>query len=463
MDWPDPDYLPATAIAGRGAPDGGEAWPSREACGVSAEAKGLVRAEAALAWLNFFLADVRGGLGPYLSVFLLTHAHWNQALIGLVMTVGGIVGLLAQTPVGALIDAIRAKRAAIVVCVGVLAASAVAIALGPVFPVVITTNALMAVAGATLGPAVAAITLGIVPGAALGRQFGRNATFDHAGNVFIAFVAGAAGWWLGQRAVFLLIPFFAALSAAAVLAIPSRAIDHARARGLDGDVPGQARPAGLGVLLECRLLLVFAACLALFHLANAAMLPLVGQKLALANRGGETALMSACIIAAQAVMLPMAMLVAVKADRWGRKPLLLAAFLVLPLRGALYTLSDDTVWLVAVQLLDGVGAGLVGALTPLVIADLMQGTGRYNVSQGAVATVQGLGASLSNGMAGLIVVHAGYSAAFLTLAAIAAVALLLLAASMSETRPSASAVGPSTARASRVAPRRASVQRSGPW
>jgi MFS family permease len=179
--------------------------------------------------------------------------------------------------------------------------------------------------------------------------------------------------------------------------------------------------------------LVFAGCVALFHFANAPMLPLVGQKLALANKGEETALMSACIVAAQIVMLPMALLVGAKADAWGRKPIFLAAFAVLPIRGVLYTLSDDWTWLVAVQLLDGVGAGIFGALTPLVLADLMRGTGRYNVSQGTVATAQGIGASLSNTVAGLIVVSAGYSAAFLTLAAVALVALIVFLSAMPET------------------------------
>jgi len=189
----------------------------------------------------------------------------------------------------------------------------------------------------------------------------------------------------------------------------------------------------LSVLITCNPLLVFAACVALFHFANAPMLPLVGQKLALANKGAETALMSACIVTAQIVMLPMALLVGAKADAWGRKPIFLAAFAILPIRGVLYTLSDDRAWLVAVQLLDGVGAGIFGALTPLVLADLMRGTGRYNVSQGAVATAQGIGASLSNTVAGLIVVGAGYNVAFLTLAAVALVALIVFLLAMPET------------------------------
>jgi MFS family permease len=387
-----------------------------------------------LDWLNFFLADVKGGLGPYLGIYLLTQQHWNQAAIGIVATVAGIFGLVVHAPVGAFIDATRWKRGLVVAGVGVLTASVLAIATAPNFAVVLVAQTMMGLAGAIFGPAVAAITLGILGSRGLAYRMGRNAAFDHAGNVFIALLAGAVGWWFSQSAVFYLVPAFSVLAASAVLSIPARAIDHAQARGFDRSrSETREQPSGWRVLIACKPLLVFAACVALFHFANAPMLPLVGQKLALANKGAETALMSACIIAAQLVMLPMALLVGTKADAWGRKAIFLAAFAILPIRGVLYTLSDDRSWLVAVQLLDGIGAGIFGALTPLVLADLMRGTGRYNVSQGVVATMHGIGASLSNTVAGLIVVTAGYGIAFLTLAAVALVAFIVFLFGMPET------------------------------
>jgi MFS family permease len=220
-----------------------------------------------------------------------------------------------------------------------------------------------------------------------------------------------------------------------VLAIPADAIDHEIARGLpDGKKHDDEQPSGLAILLTSRPLLIFTACVVLFHLANAAMLPLVGQKLALQDRNQGTAAMSLCILAAQLVMVPMAILVARKADDWGRKRLFLAGFLILPLRGVLYTFSNDPAWLIGVQVLDGVGAGLFGALFPLIIADLTWGTGRFNVTCGAVQAAQGIGASLSTTIAGLIVVAAGYSTAFLTLAAIAAAGLVLFWIAMPETK-----------------------------
>jgi MFS family permease len=225
------------------------------------------------------------------------------------------------------------------------------------------------------------------------------------------------------------------LAGIAVLSIPSDAIDFDRARGLDQrpDAAGNsAGVAGYGILLQSRPLVIFGLCVMLFHFANAPLLPLVGQKLAAAYPKEATAMMSACIVAAQLVMLPIALLVGRTADSWGRKPLFLAGFAILPIRAMLYTFSDNSFWLVGVQVLDGVGAGIFGALAPLVIADIMRGTGRYNLAQGAIATVQGIGASLSGLAAGEIVDFA-YSAAFLTSGAAALVALVVFALGMPET------------------------------
>ena len=385
--------------------------------------------------INFLLSDVRGALGPYLNVFLVTQQHWSQAEVGLVTALGGWLGLAVQTPIGAAIDATQRKRGVIVIALAVLAAGALCIYAFPRFWPVLVANVLIAVVGDVFGPAVAALTLGLVRQHDLARRMGRNAAFDHAGNVAIAVVAGAVGWMFSQRAVFLLVPAFAALAAAATLSIPFAAIDQRRARGAREVQDGEPTTdvASVRVLLESRPLVIFGVCALLFHFANAPLLPLVGQKLAAAHGAWATAMMSSCIIAAQLVMVPIALLVGRTADTWGRKPLLLVGFGILPLRAVLYPLSDASAWLIGVQLLDGVGAGIFGALTPLVVADLMRGTGRYNVALGAVATMQGIGAATSGLVAGLIVDHFGYAAAFLTAGAAAAVALAALAVAMPET------------------------------
>jgi MFS family permease len=389
--------------------------------------------------LNFFLADVRDGLGPYLAIYLLTVEKWNEASIGAVMSVAAIAGILAQTPAGALIDRTTAKRGLVILAAIVVTVGSVVLPLVPGFIFVATTQALTGVAAAIFAPALAAITLGIVGPKAFARRIGRNEAFNHAGNAVAAALAGALAYAFGPIVVFWLMAAMALASIASMLAIPATAIDHEVARGLhDVEAGGDAaddQPSGFKALLTSKPLMVFAAATVLFHFANAAMLPLVGQKLALVNNALGTTLMSACIVAAQLVMVPVAMLVGHKADVWGRKPIFACALAILILRGTLYPLSDNPYWLVGVQLLDGIGAGIYGALFPLVVADLTQGTGRFNVSQGAIATAAGLGGALSTFVAGMIIVAAGYSAAFLTLAGVAAVGLILFLTMMPETRP----------------------------
>lgn len=395
--------------------------------------------ERSLDGLNFFLADVRDGLGPYLAIYLLAVHHWEPGSIGLVMTLASVTALLTQTPAGALIDRTTAKRAVMAIAALLVTGSCLVLPWVTSVALVTLTQAISALAGSVFAPAIAAISLGLTGPRAFTRRMGRNETFNHAGNACSAVLAGGLAYLFGPVAVFYLMAAMTVASLIAISRVPATAIDHDLARGLDPRPPGQhAHPAGLAVLLHNRPLLLFAVCCALFHLANAAMLPLVGQKLAQANLQLATPLTSACIVAAQLVMVPMALLAGAGADRWGRKPLLLAGFLILPLRGVLYVMSDNPFWLVAVQLLDGIGAGLFGALFPVVVKDLTQGSGRFNVSLGALSTAFGLGAALSPGVAGLVVQSAGYDAAFLTLAGIATAALLLLWLAMPETRRPAS-------------------------
>ncbi len=302
-------------------------------------------------------------------------------------------------------------------------------------PVAISQGLAQAAAG-IFPPAIAAVSLGIFGHAAFTRRIGRNETFNHAGNAVAAALAGGTAYWFGPSVVFYLLAAMALASVVSILAIPARAIDHDLARGLH-DANGDdlhEQPSGIAVLLTCRPLLVFAICTALFHLSNAAMLPLVGQKLALQDKNMGTSLMSACIVAAQIVMVPFAMLVGARADRWGHKRFFLAALLILPVRAALYTLSDNPFWLVGVQLLDGVGAGIFGAIFPVIVADLMRNTGRFNIAQGAVITAQSIGAALSTTLAGLVVVGAGYNPAFLALGAVAAIGAAVCFVALPETR-----------------------------
>lgn len=392
---------------------------------------------------------MRDGLGPYLAIYLLTEQKWDAAHIGIVMSVATIAGIVAQTPAGALVDATRAKRLVMAGAAILVTAASLLLPWLPGFWPAALSQGIAHAAGVIFPPALAAVSLGVVGHRAFTRRIGRNESFNHAGNATAAAIAGISAFRFGPSVVFYLLAVMSLASLVSVLAIPEAAIDHDLARGLDHTEPvadsraQRDQPSGLSILLTCRPLLIFAICVTLFHLANAAMLPLVGQKLALQDKNLGTSLMSACILAAQIVMVPIALLVGAKADAWGHKRFFLAALLILPLRGMLYTFSDNPAWLVGVQLLDGIGAGIFGAIFPVIVADLMRNTGRFNIAQGIVITAQSIGAALSTALAGIVVVKAGYSAAFLTLGAIAAGGFVICLLALPETSERSDAASPS--------------------
>jgi MFS family permease len=398
----------------------------------------------ALDALNVFLADVRDGLGPYLAIYLSTH-DWEPGKIGIAMSAMGIATVAAQTPAGAFIDATRHKRAAIIVAALAVAVGAVAMVRSPILPTILASQVAIGVAAAVFPPAIAAITLGLVGHARLARRTGRNEAFNHAGNVVAALLAGVIGQYVAYEGIFYLLAGMCLATMLATLVIRDREIDYDLARGANHESAHSDRSTGRGApqvvgiaeLLRDRRVLLFAVSVVLFHFANAAMLPLVGQKLTDGKADGAAGYMSACIVAAQLVMVPVAVAASRLAERWGRKPTFLIGFAVLPLRGILYTFTSNPYALIGIQLLDGIGTGIFGVVGVLVIADLTKGTGRFNLMQGALATATGIGASLSNLMTGYVVQATNYNVGFGLLAAIAGVALVFYGLLVPETKPAA--------------------------
>jgi predicted MFS family arabinose efflux permease len=384
-----------------------------------------------LDWLNFLLADVQTGVGPFVAIYLAGY-RWNEQSVGLALTVGGIAGILTQTPAGALVDFLRSKRALVALGVAALAAGALLIALFPSFWPVMAAQILVGGTSSVFGPAICAMSLGIVGRAAFDTRQGRNQTFNSAGNVTAALSMGLLGYLVSNRSIFFFVVALAVPTIFVLLLIRPAEIDYEVARGAnEGEKAGKAE--SVWVLFKDRPLVLFLVCAVMFHFANAAMLPLLGELLAKGQGRSSMLFMSACVVTTQFVIALIASWSGRKAGTWGRKPLLLIAFAVLPIRGVLYTLTSNTALLVAIQVMDGVGAGIFGVVSVLVIADLTRGTGRFNLTLGAISTAVGIGAALSQVIAGSIVHHAGYRTGFLFLAGVASAALAILYFFMPET------------------------------
>lgn len=377
---------------------------------------------AALNALNFFMADVHGGLGPFLGVFLQAHRR-SPAEIGIVMTIGGIAAMVVTTPAGALVDRTRAKRAIVVATAVLITVASIAILFWPVFTVVSGAQVVSGIAGAAIGPAIAAITLGLVRQSGFAHQLGRNEAFNHSGNVAAAALAGVSGYFFGLGAIFVILAVMAIFSIAATLAINPPEIDHRAARGAaENKDDGVAK---FAVLLQSKELMILGATLTLFHLGNAAMLPLLGQAAVATDGSNPSASTAATIIIAQATMVPMALFAARLAETKGYWFVFLLALIALPIRGVTASLVSGPWGFAPVQILDGVGAGILGVAVPGLVARILAGTGHVNAGLGAVMTLQGVGAAFSTTIGGLIAQRFGYAATFLVLGAIAALALAL--------------------------------------
>ena len=414
------------------------------------------RSQRGLDWLNFFMADVETAFGPFVAVYLTTKG-WSQGAIGSVITVNSAVALASQLPAGWVVDQVRPKRAVVAFCLACVAAGSLLIALFPRYLFVLAGEALHGVTGGAVRIAIAAIGLGLVGHRAYNTRVGRNHRADSFGNAATAAGMGALGQLVSPRA-----PFFAAVglcvpAGLALLSIRGREIDYRRARqaqaGNDkaggdkecgdkagGDKTGGDKTGGDkadGVpwreMLGNRPLLIFAGCMFLFQFANASVLPLAAEQLVKDHVSKSEIVTSALVIVPQLAAGLIAGWVARRADDWGRKRMLIAAFAALLARTALFAFVIGPWYQVAIQVLGGMTAAVVGILTPLVVADCTRGTGRYNVALGAVGMVAGIGATVSTTATGFVAQDLGFVWGFAALAVVAAIGLGLLASFMPET------------------------------
>ena len=391
----------------------------------------------ALEATNFFLADVQTGLGPFLAAYL-AGAGWEPGRVGMALTLGGIITVALQTPAGAIVDQLRSKKLVLVLASAVLAVGAIVLSITAAPWAVYTSQVLIGGAGPFLAPTLAAITMGIVGVTFFDRQFGKNQSFNSGGNVACALLIALVSHLFGNKAIFITAALLTIPTVIAIRSIKSSDIDYDLARGGAKQVKGEKVPERASVmqtLLGDRVLLIFLVCAFLFHFANAAMLPQLGEMLSHGARATAAPFMSACIIVTQLVIMFFATSIGRFANLHGRKPLLLLGFGVLPIRALLYTLTHNSGSLIAIQLLDGVANAIFGVVSILVIADRTRNTGRFNLVQGTLATAVGLGAAFSTTFGGKLIQHFSYRVSFLALGAIAALAFVLLWTAIPETLP----------------------------
>ncbi|HEY2533430.1 MAG TPA: MFS transporter [Xanthobacteraceae bacterium] len=386
--------------------------------------------------INFFLSGMLAGFGPFVAV-LLADEKWTQQNIGYVLSVGSLAGLLSQVPGGELLDASRSKRFLVALGAIMVAVSALAMALWPTFPVVFAALMLQGLTGGVLGPAVAAISLGLVGHAALAERLGRNQRFASVGVLTVTGMMGAIGYFFSYQAIFLTSAALVLPLLVTIARVRSSDVHFGRSCGQpDHHAPAPPPRAGRSSLYKNYSLLTFAGCLFLFQFANASVLPLAGEQLAYRDGSGASFIISALIIVPQIVVALSAPWAGRLARSWGRRPLLLIGFSALTIRALLFAFISNPALLICVQLLDGVSGSTLGVLTALIVADLTRGTGRFNLAQGFVGTLAGAGASFSTTFFSLIFGNFGNAIGFFSIAGVALTTVFIAWWRMPETKPS---------------------------
>jgi MFS family permease len=349
-----------------------------------------------------------------------------------VLTVGSIIALIGQVPGGALVDAMGRERTLGAASTLMIGATAFSIAIWPQFTAVFLAQVFHSAASVITGPALAAISLGLVGHNLIGERLGRNARFASLGSMFAAASMGACGYYLSSQAVFFVA---AAMTVPAVLALylisPSDFHREEVTPKLEPhyNVIGAAR-----TLLANRPLMILAGTVCLFHLSNASIMPLVANLITQRTSDAATILVALCIIVPQFVVALISPWMGRYGDEHGRRPLLMLGFAALPVRAVLLASSSDPTTMVAIQCLDGISAAALGVLVSGAVADVTRESGNFNLALGFVGVAVGIGASISTTLAGIIAYDYGPSTAFLMLACIGLAAFLSVALALPETR-----------------------------
>ncbi len=398
----------------------------------SDDARPSSRSQRALDWLNFFIADVQTGFGPFVAVYLAANG-WAAGQIGIVLTIGSIVGVVSQLPGGAIVDAAPSKRLVVAVALGMIAAGALIFVVWPSFVPIVVAEVLHGGTAGLIQPSLAAIGLGLVGHRALSNRLGRNGRYKAFGNAGTAAAMGLLGHFVAKWATFLVAGALCLPALFALSRINGKEIDNTRARGASREP--KAKPARLRDLARNRNLLLFGLCLVLFQFANASVLTLEGERLGQQHQHEGELVIAALTVVPQVITALIATWVARRADDWGRKPLLLIGFGAVPIQVILFTVAPGPWYLVPIQALGGITAAVIGVLTPLVVADVVRGSGRYNLGLGAIGTAMGVGAAVSTTLMSYVAQYLGFDAGFSVLAAVGLLGAVILWWFLPETQP----------------------------
>ncbi|MBT0755652.1 MFS transporter [Campylobacter upsaliensis] len=384
----------------------------------------MLSAYFALAWLNFFIADVRDGLGPYLGVFLKEH-QFTESQIGLITTSTSLCALIFGIFLGVLIDKTHFKRGIIALCIVGIVLATGANYFYPHFTFTLMAQIAIALCAVCLAPAFSAITLGIVGQKGFSKQISLNEAYKHAGTAFSAGLSFIFALYYGIGAIFIITALMGVCALIFLALLKSSQINHAVACGKEEGVEiplrkalGDVRVLFLGVVMFC------------FHLSNAYMLPLLSQRAHTLGIDSSGAYAAATILIAQCTMIGISLLCMRLLQTKGNPHfssiyvyLMGIALFGLIVRGGVAAHFDGILAMIIVQILDGVGAGIVGVILPLLVAMLMRGSGHINAAFACVMTFGGVGAALSGSLGGYIAQYFGYFYAYLTLAFVAAFGL----------------------------------------
>jgi MFS family permease len=385
-------------------------------------------AERGLDALNLFVANIQTGFGPFIAVYLTT-AGWTQTGIGIALSVGTLTAMASQIPAGAAVDAIENKTRVAMLSLIAFAVSALMLAIHPIPLMVYGAEILHGFSSCTLGPAIAAISLGLYGHRALSVRFGRNTRYASIGNGLGAAMMAACGYYVSERAVFFLT---------AALVLPTlfflKPLAGVRMTPDPQAVAATSRWRGLGRVLKDRRLLIFAGCAMLFYLSATAMLPIAGAALTKTAGGAASLMIGASIVLPQIVVAVLSPRVARLARRRGRRIALLLGFAMVPLRGIVLSLVIDPVLIILIQAVDGVAGACWGVLQPLVVSDIAGRSGHYTLSLGIVGFAMGIGATLSTTLGGWLADSLGTPVAFGVLTGIGMLAFVLVWLAMPETR-----------------------------